>query len=296
MNRIARRHDGFTLIELMVCVAIFALIAVSVQQIFNSVMSVWMKGDARLEMYQNGRNYLERLGVYMRSTVRPDLWDHNHDGTINASDTGVNGIRFIGVNHASQAASSATITSATQGVGRGYSTSDAISFMSAAYSSHYDNSDMIALAFSCVNSDDWCYSWGKNYAYLQEEKLGYTCSVSANEWTDGSNSFTGSSIKISPTASYMRPSAGASVASSPEVSPRLSDLQLEYFGKNVPVATALSGAVVWDSAMQYGRLPTLVRIIVTCDTTSKAVPNPIYFGTYVNITPIAGIEPGTGYY
>jgi len=146
-----RNVMGFTLIELMVCVAIFAIVTLAVQQVMVMVFELWRRGDTKLQMYQHGRFALDYMGVYTRCMVRPDMMDYNGDGLINATDTGVTGTRMVGVSNASQAVGSAIITSSSQGFGYGYEETDAMCFHAMGYSNDYNSSDMVAWEFGCSN-------------------------------------------------------------------------------------------------------------------------------------------------
>src|SRR4026208_1395059 len=59
MKRDAR---GFTLIEMLVALAIFSVIAVSVQTVLRSGLRVWRAGNAATEAHQSARNFFNLLG------------------------------------------------------------------------------------------------------------------------------------------------------------------------------------------------------------------------------------------
>lgn len=293
------RKKGFTLIELMVCVAIFALIAMAVQAVFNAVMKMWMKGDARLEMYQNGRLVLERMGVGMRSAIRPDLRDHNHDGVINASDTDVGGARFLGVNYADQASAvDGYVDAATDGCDEGYKQSDAVAFLQLAYGNWDQNSDMVGYTYGISNRLGNYYDGSVNRPYHYELKLGTSDANALDEYSNTTYTYsTANHMTVNPNVGNMRPYViGGSYGMDYAMSPEISDMELEYFAKNVLATSTASGATFYDSSKNSGRLPVMVRILITCDTTNRAVPLPIHFGTFVNITTVTGVDPATGYY
>lgn len=269
-----RRAGGFTLIELMVCIAIFFLIALAVQQIFNMVVTLWRNGDARLQMFQDGRFCLDVIATHMRSSIRPGYSDWDRDGDMDATDTGTTGCRFVGANNAQQAAAS-TITASSQGIAYGYLQSDAIAFFTVGYSSNNDESDIVGYAFGCSNAlpstlGEPCIYWAK---------IG--CSNLTYENNPGVNRRV-----IQPDVSDMKPHYMGTPASATRTPTfyNVRDMNILYYDGTV---TSGSESLFWDSAVK-GKLPTIVKIYLQMQD-GRGISDPIWISTYTILEPRLGI-------
>jgi general secretion pathway protein J len=67
----ARRAEsrGFTLVEILIALAILAMIVVSTFTIFRSASKSWQKGETRSERYQNARNAIYRISTEISQAV-----------------------------------------------------------------------------------------------------------------------------------------------------------------------------------------------------------------------------------
>ncbi|MCG2677232.1 prepilin-type N-terminal cleavage/methylation domain-containing protein [bacterium] len=66
------RERGFTLVELLVAVALLSLIMVAFFTIFKGGTAAWKKGDIRTELVQNGRIALDRMASEIRQALPKD--------------------------------------------------------------------------------------------------------------------------------------------------------------------------------------------------------------------------------
>ena len=60
---------GFTLVEILVALAILAMIVASTFTIFRSASKSWQKGETRRERYQNARIAISRMGAEISHAV-----------------------------------------------------------------------------------------------------------------------------------------------------------------------------------------------------------------------------------
>lgn len=64
---------GFTLVEILLAVSIFSILAVSVYSVFNMGITAWRKMEAILERYQRIRLIMERIGLELRNCLDLDI-------------------------------------------------------------------------------------------------------------------------------------------------------------------------------------------------------------------------------
>ena len=67
---IRRAHGGFTLVELMVSLSIFSLLAVAVYSVFAGGVGTWRRAQAFSATYQTARLVLDRMGRELGRAVR----------------------------------------------------------------------------------------------------------------------------------------------------------------------------------------------------------------------------------
>lgn len=272
-----RREAGFTLVELMVCIVIFFLIALAVQQVFNMVVRVWRVGDARLQMFQDGRFALDTMSTSIRGALRPGYYDWDHDGDIDATDTGTTGIRFVGVNNASQAAAS-VVNSGSIGIGYGYKQSDAYGFF-ANIDGDVDVSDISGFTYGCNNAT----------ASLRGVPCIYQAKKNTNETYEATPAAT--PFAIQPTVSAMRPGydGTTSYASTDPAYYNVQDLQVEYYYLEVLSGSQFS---YWDSAqttgVQAGKAPTMMKVLLQMQDERK-VCDPEWVSTFILLQPQTGL-------
>ncbi len=60
---------GFTLVEILIALAILAMIVASTFTIFRSASKSWQKGETRSERYQNARNAIGRISSEISQSV-----------------------------------------------------------------------------------------------------------------------------------------------------------------------------------------------------------------------------------
>lgn len=60
---------GFTLVEILIALAILAMIVASTFTIFRSASKSWQKGEARSERYQNARSAISRISAEISQAV-----------------------------------------------------------------------------------------------------------------------------------------------------------------------------------------------------------------------------------
>ncbi len=60
---------GFTLVEVLISLAILAMIVASTFTIFRSASKSWQKGEARSERYQNARSAISRISAEISQAV-----------------------------------------------------------------------------------------------------------------------------------------------------------------------------------------------------------------------------------
>lgn len=65
----ANKEKGFTLVEILISLAILAMIVVSTFTIFRSASQSWQKGEVRSERYQNARNAISRMSAEISQAV-----------------------------------------------------------------------------------------------------------------------------------------------------------------------------------------------------------------------------------
>lgn len=65
----SKNSRGFSLIELLLAVSIMTVMTAMLYTIFQTTTSVWKTGDARVEMFQNARSLLDRLGSDLESAT-----------------------------------------------------------------------------------------------------------------------------------------------------------------------------------------------------------------------------------
>lgn len=63
------RLKGFTLVEILIALAILAMITASTFTIFRSASKSWQKGEARSERYQNARNAISKISTEISQAV-----------------------------------------------------------------------------------------------------------------------------------------------------------------------------------------------------------------------------------
>lgn len=64
-----RVKKGFTLVEVLIALAILAMIVASTFTIFRSASKSWQKGETRRERYQNARNAISRINSEISQAV-----------------------------------------------------------------------------------------------------------------------------------------------------------------------------------------------------------------------------------
>lgn len=272
LRRPKRGTLGFTLVELMVCVAIFAVITLAVQEVFSMVIKLWRTGDARLKMFQNARFALEVIGVHTRSSMRPDMVDYDRDGDIDAVDTGVTGARFVIVNYAAQSnASSNIIDASTKGIGYGYNTSDAMAHHSYGYHTDWKMSDWSCFAYGMQNVSP--ATNGNPVIYL-------------NKLNNNSVRETWRPIVIRPNINDMLPfpTGGGGNGTQDPTFYAVQDFQLEAFWGTTASG---SGYLYWDTAHR-GKLPTMVKMWILAQD-EKGIAAPVWLGTCISLTPATGM-------
>jgi prepilin-type N-terminal cleavage/methylation domain-containing protein len=67
-----RDEKGFTLIEILIALAILAMIVASTFTIFRSSSQSWQKGETRRERYHNARTAVGRMSAEISQSVMPD--------------------------------------------------------------------------------------------------------------------------------------------------------------------------------------------------------------------------------
>ena len=65
----SRRSAGFTLVEILISLAILAIIVASTFTIFRSASKSWQKGETRSERYQNARNAISKISTEISQAV-----------------------------------------------------------------------------------------------------------------------------------------------------------------------------------------------------------------------------------
>ncbi len=65
----ARLDKGFTLVEILISLAILAMIVASTFTIFRSASKSWQKGETRSERYQNARSAISRMSAEISQAV-----------------------------------------------------------------------------------------------------------------------------------------------------------------------------------------------------------------------------------
>ncbi len=63
------RVKGFTLVEVLISLAILAIIVASTFTIFRSASKSWQKGEIRSERYQNARNAISKISAEISQAV-----------------------------------------------------------------------------------------------------------------------------------------------------------------------------------------------------------------------------------
>jgi len=66
---------GFTLVELLLAIGIFSIIAMAIYSTFSMGVNAWRKMDGLLERYQEVRLLLDRMGVELRNCVDMQIED-----------------------------------------------------------------------------------------------------------------------------------------------------------------------------------------------------------------------------
>jgi len=65
----SKLSKGFTLVEVLISLAILAMIVASTFTIFRSASKSWQKGESRSERYQNARNAISRMSAEISQAV-----------------------------------------------------------------------------------------------------------------------------------------------------------------------------------------------------------------------------------
>ena len=65
----SQNERAFTLVEVLIALAILAMIVVSTFTIFRSASKSWQKGETRSERYQNARNAIYRISTEISQAV-----------------------------------------------------------------------------------------------------------------------------------------------------------------------------------------------------------------------------------
>jgi len=65
----ANKEKGFTLVEILISLAILAIIVASTFTIFRSASKSWQKGEIRSERYQNARSAISKISVEISQAV-----------------------------------------------------------------------------------------------------------------------------------------------------------------------------------------------------------------------------------
>ena len=65
----ANKKKGFTLVEILISLAILAIIVASTFTIFRSASKSWQKGEIRSERYQNARNAISKISAEISQAV-----------------------------------------------------------------------------------------------------------------------------------------------------------------------------------------------------------------------------------
>jgi type II secretion system protein J len=63
------RDKGFTLVEILIALAILAMIVASTFTIFRSASKSWQKGETRSERYQNARSAISKMSTEISQAV-----------------------------------------------------------------------------------------------------------------------------------------------------------------------------------------------------------------------------------
>ncbi|MEY2480537.1 MAG: hypothetical protein QOI04_1464 [Verrucomicrobiota bacterium] len=69
MRSIKRKHHSFTLVELLIAIAIFSLVIVLISSLLSGINKTWVSGEQRVESYQNGRAILNLMARDLKSAV-----------------------------------------------------------------------------------------------------------------------------------------------------------------------------------------------------------------------------------
>ena len=69
MKRTGKNDPGFTFIELIVAVTIFAIIAVSIYSTFNAGIRVWLKTSPMIEANQQNRTFFNTIALDLKNAV-----------------------------------------------------------------------------------------------------------------------------------------------------------------------------------------------------------------------------------
>ncbi|RME76457.1 MAG: prepilin-type N-terminal cleavage/methylation domain-containing protein [Planctomycetota bacterium] len=77
--RAGERRSGFTLIELMVAMALMVIIVFQIQVVFSSARRLYERSDAMVQVFQNARNALDILERDLRNAVRTDQMEFFND-------------------------------------------------------------------------------------------------------------------------------------------------------------------------------------------------------------------------
>lgn len=69
LRRLRRDKRAFTLVEIIIATSILAFLMITLHRVFWASSSAWKKGDARIEMYQNGRVCLDVMSREIRCAL-----------------------------------------------------------------------------------------------------------------------------------------------------------------------------------------------------------------------------------
>jgi prepilin-type N-terminal cleavage/methylation domain-containing protein len=72
-------RGGFTLVELMVAIALMVVIVLQIQIVFNGARKLYERSDAMVQVFQNARNALDMLERDLRNAVKTDQMEFYND-------------------------------------------------------------------------------------------------------------------------------------------------------------------------------------------------------------------------
>ena len=95
-----RRADGFTLVEVLVSMAVLALLLVVMASILNQTTTAWRSTRGKIEQFRQARDAFESMGRKISQSTLNTYWDYLDAG--NATRTPANSSTFVPVRYARQ--------------------------------------------------------------------------------------------------------------------------------------------------------------------------------------------------